>query len=142
MTTPNQRAVAGDVRPTTNENPPSGRSDRRDDRSRRGGHRLLTHSIHRDLTYLGGPCTEYKAFPYIDPWTGHWVSGLYVDTSADVPPFDCSAPGGSVALDPPPDLAGSRAIPMPIGFALGATGALAALTLLCVSNRRAPQTGG
>ena len=99
-------------------------------------------SIHRNLTYLGGPCTEYKAFPYIDPWTGHWVSGLYVDTSADVPPFDCSAPGGSVALDPPPDLAGIRAIPMPIGFALGATGALAAMTLLRVSNRRAPQTGG
>jgi hypothetical protein len=99
-------------------------------------------SIHRNLNYLGGPCTEYKAFPYIDPWTGEWVSGLYVETSANVPPFGCSAPGRSFALDPPSDLAGIRAIPLPIGFTLGAAGALAAIILLRVFNPRARSRAG
>lgn len=105
--------------------------------------------MHRNLTYLGGPGTEYTETPNIDPWTGDWVDGLYVDHSGTSPPFDCSAAGREHSLDPPADLMDIRAVPFPVGFTLGATGALIVILVWAATSRltnspqsRASELGG
>ena len=92
-------------------------------------------SVHRNVTYLGGVCWEYTSYPSIDPWSGEWVAGEYVDHSDRTPPFGCSAEAGlAFALEPPPDLAEIRAIPLQVGFTLGSTAALVAIVFWRVTK--------
>jgi hypothetical protein len=90
--------------------------------------------------YLGGVCWEYREFPHFDPWSGEPVQGLFVDHSADVEPFDCSSSGREVSFDMPPDLADVHPIPLPIGFALGAAGALGLMLVLISAKPRNQQS--
>jgi len=76
--------------------------------------------------YLGPLCRsdEVRAAGF-DPWTGLPVGGIY---RCD-PTFPGDLPSHLVPLPVPEDLVGRRAIPVPVGFAVGAVLSLVLLRM-------------
>ena len=78
-------------------------------------------------SYLGfcGPTVA----PGFDPWTGEPHGGI----------FRCTRIDGPITIEPgevPDDLIGRRAVPLPVGFALGAFIALVWLPVGWIADRR------
>jgi hypothetical protein len=74
-------------------------------------------SMHERYLYLGPLCATEDSWPGFDPWTGLPYGRRFW--------FECppglgdGSPGRWVHLEPPADIAGRRAVPLPLGIALG-----------------------
>ena len=82
--------------------------------------------------YLGPLCAQHVAGPGFDPWTGEPHGRIYDCT----PIFDESAPTTRITGDVPAELADRRAVPLPVGFAIGSFIALVWLTATSLTDRR------
>ena len=95
-----------------------------------------------EYLYLGPLCAHDVALPGFDPWTGKPHGRIY-----DCTPIDGSATlrtaqdGQRITRPAPPELHGRRAVPLPVGFALGGFIGLVWLTVGSIADRRRAWNG-
>ena len=92
---------------------------------------VLTSVTEIHASFGSGVGKQVVAMPGFDPWTGEPHGRIF-----DCKPIDGSATT-RITEEPPDDLIARRAVPLPVGFALGVVIALAWLTARSIADRRA-----
>ena len=85
---------------------------------------FVATSVTQPYTYLGPLCAQTVSDPGFDPWTGEPHGRIFTGRWAAGGCVTGQAALTTITAEPPTDMIGRRAIPVPAGFALGVAIAL------------------